>query len=49
MFKNFFKKLKAKRETDEELFKRIYDLSGNVIQHARKGINIINGKKVLIK
>ena len=28
---------------------RIYDLSGNVIQHARKGINIINGKKVLIK
>ena len=28
---------------------KIYDLSGNVIQHARKGINIINGKKVLIK
>ena len=27
MFKNFFKKLKAKRETDEELFKRIYALS----------------------
>ena len=28
---------------------RIYDLSGNVILHTRKGINIINGKKVLIK
>lgn len=28
---------------------RIYDLSGNVIKQTRKGINIINGKKVLIK
>ena len=27
MFKNFFKKLKAKQETDEELFERIYALS----------------------
>lgn len=27
MFKNFFKKLRTKRETDEELFERIYALS----------------------
>lgn len=27
MFKNFFKKFKNKRETDEELFERIYALS----------------------
>ena len=28
---------------------RIYDLSGNVIRHKKKGIYIINGKKILIK
>ena len=36
-------------ELDEENTKRIYDLSGKPLPKPRKGINIIDGKKVIVR
>lgn len=39
----------APNVTMDTKYKTIYDLKGNRLNHVTKGVNIVNGKKVLLK
>ena len=39
----------APNVTMDAKYKTIYDLKGNRLNHVTKGVNIVNGKKVLLK